>query len=169
MTDTRLPERPIADPGHRARMLALGGLLLVLFLSALDSTIVSTAMPTIIAQLHGLERYAWVTTAYMLTSTVLVPVYGKLGDIYGHRLILRFGIVTFLIASMLCGLAGEFGRLPLVGDGMDQLIACRGLRGVGGGALATGAFAMIAQLLPSAPATPGCSARCSAWRRSSGR
>ena len=141
-----------AHPAYTSaeRRLALGAVLVVLLLSALDQTIVSTAMPRIIAELRGLDRIAWVGTAYMLTSTVVVPIYGKLGDMYGRRPILIFGVVTFVGASALCGLAGEAGRLPLVGDGMDQLIVCRALQGIGGGALATGAFATIADLYPPA-------------------
>lgn len=130
--------------------MALGAVLIVLFLSALDQTIVATAMPRIIKELAGLDRIAWVGTAYLLTSTVTVPIYGKLGDIYGRRPILLWGVVMFLIGSMLCGLAGEFGGLALVGDGMNQLIACRAIQGVGAGALTTGAFAVVADIAPPA-------------------
>ncbi len=133
-----------------SRTLTLAAVLIVLLLSALDQTIVSTAMPRIIAELKGLERIAWVGTAYLLASTVTVPIYGKLGDLYGRRPILVFGVVVFLIGSMLCGLAGEFGPLPLVGDGMNQLIVCRALQGIGAGALTTGAFAAIADIVPPA-------------------
>lgn len=132
------------------RRLALAAVLIVLLLSALDQTIVSTAMPRIIAELKGLERIAWVGTAYLLASTVVVPIYGKLGDLYGRRPILIFGVLVFLAGSILCGLAGEFGTLPLVGDGMNQLIVCRALQGLGAGALTTGAFATIADLVPPA-------------------
>jgi len=128
----------------------MAAVLIVLLLSALDQTIVSTAMPRIIAELQGLERIAWVGTAYLLTSTVTVPIYGKLGDLYGRRPILVFGVLVFLAGSMLCGLAGEFGSLPLVGDGMNQLIVCRAIQGVGAGALTTGAFATVADLVPPA-------------------
>lgn len=133
-----------------SRTLALSAIMLVLLLSALDQTIVSTAMPTIIAQLRGFERYAWVTTAYMLTSTVLVPIYGKLGDLYGRRLVLVVGIVLFLTGSMLCGISGELGDLPFAGDGMNQLILFRAIQGLGAGGLATGAFGMIADIFPPA-------------------
>jgi EmrB/QacA subfamily drug resistance transporter len=124
--------------------------MIVLLLSALDQTIVSTAMPRIIVELHGLERIAWLGTAYLLASTVVVPIYGKLGDLYGRRPLLVFGVVVFLLGSMLCGLAGEFGPLPLVGDGMNQLIVCRALQGIGAGALTTGAFAAVADIVPPA-------------------
>ena len=129
------------------RRLAIGAVLIVLLLSALDQTIVSTAMPRIIAELRGLERIAWVGTAYLLTSTVTVPIYGKLGDLYGRRPILIFGVLSFLAGSMLCGLAGEFGSLPLVGDAMNQLIVCRAIQGIGAGALTTGAFAVVADIV----------------------
>ncbi len=132
------------------RRIALGAVLIVLFLSALDQTIVATAMPRIIAELRGLDRIAWVSTAYLLSSTVVVPIYGKLGDIYGRRPVLVFGVLVFLAGSMLCGLAGEFGALPLVGDGMNQLILCRALQGLGAGALTTGAFATVADIAPPA-------------------
>lgn len=132
------------------RRLALGAVLIVLFLSALDQTIVATAMPRIIKELAGLERIAWVGTAYLLTSTVTVPIYGKLGDIYGRRPVLVWGVVMFLIGSMMCGLAGEFGDLALIGDGMNQLIACRAIQGLGAGALTTGAFAVVADIAPPA-------------------
>src|SRR5690606_38131655 len=79
-------------------------LLIVFLLAALDMTILSTAMPRIVSELDGLELYAWVSTSYMLASTVLVPIYGKLGDLYGRRRILVFGIVIFLLGSMLCGI-----------------------------------------------------------------
>lgn len=140
----------LAVPTPAERRLAIGAVLIVLLLSALDQTIVSTAMPRIIAELHGLERIAWVGTSYLLASTVVVPIYGKLGDLYGRRPILVFGVVVFLAGSMLCGLAGEFGSLPLVGDGMNQLIVCRALQGLGAGALTTGAFATIADIVPPA-------------------
>src|SRR5690606_23484979 len=97
---------------------------------------------------QGLELYPWVTTSYLLASTVMVPIWGKLGDLYGRKRILIIGILIFVLASWLCGLSGEFGSLPLLGDGMMQLIVFRGLQGVGGGALFTTAFATIADLFP---------------------
>lgn len=130
----------------RTKRVILFGVLLGLFLSALDQTIVATAMPRIAADLGGLNLYAWVTTAYLLTNTALVPIYGKLSDLYGRKPILMFGIVVFLIGSMLCGLAGEpfFGNL--FGGGMMQLVVFRGLQGVGAAALGSVAFAIIADL-----------------------
>ena len=130
------------------RRLTLGAVLLVFLLSALDQTIVSTAMPRIVAELKGLELYAWVTTAYLLSSTVMVPIWGKLGDLYGRKAILLTGIGIFVGGSWLCGLSGEFGRLPVLGSGMTQLITFRAVQGLGGGALFTSAFAVIADLFP---------------------
>jgi EmrB/QacA subfamily drug resistance transporter len=130
------------------KRLVLTALAVVLLLSALDQTIVSTAMPRIIEQLHGLSMYAWVTTAYMLTSTVVVPIYGKLSDLYGRKPILIIGVLLFLAGSALCGLAGEFGDLPVLGGGMMQLVVFRAIQGLGGGALMTCTFAIIADLFP---------------------
>lgn len=130
------------------RRLSLIAILVVFMLGALDMTILSTATPTIVADLNGLELYAWVTTAYMLSSTVLVPVFGKLGDMYGRKRILVWGISIFLAGSVLCGLSGEFGELPLIGDGMMQLIVFRVIKGVGGAALFTSAIGIVADLYP---------------------
>src|SRR3954470_6720122 len=89
---------------HRKVLVAFSGLLLVMLLAALDSTIVSTALPTIVGELGGLEHLAWVVTAYLLAQTVVTPVYGKLGDLYGRQVVLQAGIVLFLVGSILCGL-----------------------------------------------------------------
>lgn len=143
---------PAAHSGEtlpdRQKRLIFGALLLVFFLSALDQTIVGTAMPTIVRDLKGLDLYPWVTTAYLLTSTVMVPIWGKLGDLYGRRNILIIGVLVFIAGSWLCGVAGEFGDLPVLGSGMMQLIIFRAIQGVGGGALFTTAFAVIADLFP---------------------
>lgn len=135
------------EPTAEEKRLTFIALMIVFLLSALDQTIVSTAMPTIIRELNGLDLYAWVTTSYLLTSTVMVPIWGKLGDLYGRKLILIIGIVIFVIGSWLCGISGEFGDL-LGMDGMVQLIVFRGIQGIGGGALFTTAFATIADLFP---------------------
>jgi EmrB/QacA subfamily drug resistance transporter len=131
-----------------ARRITVIALVIVLLLGALDQTIVSTAMPRIVAELQGLSLYAWVTTVYLLSSTVMVPIWGKLGDLYGRKIVLIWGVTIFILGSALCGLSGEFGRLPLLGGGMVQLIVFRGLQGIGGGALFTSAFAVIADLYP---------------------
>ena len=136
------------EPTSDEKRLTLWALMIVFLLSALDQTIVSTAMPTIIRELNGLDLYAWVTTSYLLTSTVMVPIWGKLGDLYGRKQILIIGICIFVAGSWLCGISGEFGDMPVVGDGMMQLIVFRGIQGIGGGALFTTAFAAIAALFP---------------------
>ena len=130
------------------RRLTLAALAVVVLLSALDQTIVATAMPRIIEELRGLSMYAWVTTAYMLTSTVSVPLYGKLSDQYGRKPILISGVLMFLVGSALCGLSGEFGDLPVLGDGMMQLVVFRALQGLGAGALMTVSFAVMADMYP---------------------
>ncbi len=137
-----------ADLSRRDRIYAFIGILLALFLGALDQTIVSTALPKIVESLDGLERYAWVVTAYLLASTVMVPIYGKLADIASRRTIELWAIVLFLGGSFLCGLAGEFGPLPLLGDGMTQLIVARAVQGIGGAGLFAMAFIVIADLFP---------------------
>ncbi|HEX4198880.1 MAG TPA: MDR family MFS transporter [Caulobacteraceae bacterium] len=128
------------------RRLTLTALMIVFLLGALDQTIVATAMPRIVAQLKGLNLYAWVTTAYLLTSTVMVPIWGKLSDLHGRKPVLLSGIGIFLVGSWLSGLSGEFGPLPLLGGGMSQLIVFRAIQGIGGGALFTTSFAIIADL-----------------------
>jgi len=113
---------------NRARLIIMSGVLLGLLLSALDQTIVSTAMPRIIADLGGLSYYSWVFTAYLLTSTAAVPIFGKLSDLYGRKPFYMGGIVLFLAASGLCGLA----------QSMPMLIILRGVQGIGGGIIAGG-------------------------------
>jgi EmrB/QacA subfamily drug resistance transporter len=109
----------------------LAGLLLTLLLAALDQTIVGTAMPRVIAELNGFNRYPWVTTAYLLTYTIAVPIFAKLSDIYGRKWFFLGGCAVFVLASALCGAAGDVPWFP--GDGMTQLIVFRGLQGVGAG------------------------------------
>jgi MFS family permease len=128
------------------RRITLASVMIVFLLSAISQTVVSTAMPRIIADLEGLPLYAWVTTAYLLTSTVMVPIWGKLGDLYGRKPVLLTSIGIFLAGSWLSGLSGEFGDLPLLGGGMTQLIVFRAIQGIGGGGLFTVAFAIIADL-----------------------
>lgn len=103
----------------------LSGLLLVLLLASLDQTIVSTALPKVVADLKGFDRYSWVATAYLLTSTVTVPLYGKLSDIFGRKRLLLIGVVIFLVGSAVCGAS----------QSMNQLILARGFQGLGAGAL----------------------------------
>lgn len=137
-----------ATLSQRDRVFAFAGILLALFLGALDQTIVSTALPRIVDDLGGITRYAWVATAYLLASTAMVPIYGKLADIVSRRLVELWAILLFLGGSALCGLAGEFGPLPLVGDGMNQLVVARAVQGIGGAGLFAMAFIVIADLFP---------------------
>lgn len=130
--------------------LTLLGLMLALFLGALDQTIVSTALPQIVKDLQGLDRYAWVATSYLLASTALVPIYGRLADLFHRKTIELWAIALFLLGSFLCGIAGEFGDLPLVGDGMNQLVLFRAIQGLGGAGLFAMAFIVIADLFPPA-------------------
>ncbi len=125
---------------QRSKVLILVGVLLGLFLSALDQTIVSTALPRIVADLKGIELIGWVSTSYLLASTAMVPIYGKLSDIYGRKYVLLFGITVFLLGSLLCGLAGD----------MTQLVFFRGLQGFGAAALTSTAFAIPADLFAPA-------------------
>jgi EmrB/QacA subfamily drug resistance transporter len=115
-----------------------GALVLVLLLASLDQTIVSTALPTIVGDLGGIEHLSWVVTAYLLTSTVSGPIYGKLGDLYGRKLVLQVAIVIFLIGSALCGISQSMG----------QLIAFRALQGIGAGGLIITSIAVVGDLVP---------------------
>lgn len=132
----------------RDRTYTLIGVLLAMFLSAIDQTIVATALPRIVEDLGGLSRYAWVITAYLVASTVLVPIYGKLADMHSRKRIELWAVGVFLTGSFLCGLAGEFGTLPILGDGMNQLIVFRAVQGLGGAGLLGLAFIIIADLFP---------------------
>jgi len=134
----------------RARRFVLAGLMLGLLLGALDQTIVGTAMPRIISVLGGLDRYAWVVTAYLVTSTISVPIVGKLGDQFGRKWFYVVGIVIFLIGSALAGASGEWGKLPVIGDGMNQLVVFRALQGIGAGIMQGNSFAIIGDLFPPA-------------------
>ena len=121
---------------HNTKIVILAGVLLSLFLAALDQTIVSTALPAIVRDFNGIDLVSWVSTGYLLASTAMVPIYGKLSDLYGRKIILLWGIVVFLIGSMLCGIAAN----------MMQLIFYRVLQGIGAAALTSTAFAIPADL-----------------------
>jgi EmrB/QacA subfamily drug resistance transporter len=132
----RQAEQPATSPALRVRLI-IGALLLVLLLASLDQTIVSTALPTIVGDLGGLNHLSWVVTAYLLSSTVASPVYGKLGDVYGRKRVLQAAIVIFLVGSGLCGVA----------QSMVQLIAFRGLQGLGGGGLIVTTLATVGDIV----------------------
>jgi MFS family permease len=93
------------------RSAVLGGLIMVLLLAALDGTIVATALPTILTELGGLEHLAWVVTAYLLAQTAVIPLYGKLGDLYGRKRVLQGAVIIFLLGSALCGLSRDLTQL----------------------------------------------------------
>src|SRR5437879_4601004 len=105
---------------RRDTVLTMIGVLMVMLLASLDQTIVSTAMPRVIAELQGFDRYTWVSTAYLLTSTVTVPIYGKLSDLFGRKPIFLFGVVVFLMGSALSGAS----------QSMNELIAFRAFQGL---------------------------------------
>jgi len=117
---------------------ALAALMLTMLLAALDQTIVSTALPTITSDLGGLNELSWVVTAYLLASTASTPIWGKLSDLYGRKLMLQSSVVVFVVASAMAGLSQNMG----------QLIATRALQGIGGGGLMVLVMAVIADLIP---------------------
>ena len=131
-----VPEMPNENQ-PRVRLIFIA-LLFVLLLAALDQTIVSTALPTIVGDLGGISHLSWVVTAYLLASTVTGPLYGKLGDLYGRKKVLQTAIVIFLIGSALCGLA----------QSMAELIAFRALQGLGAGGLLVVTLAVVGDIIP---------------------
>lgn len=145
MTDNIRTSR-VASPGDVLRprgwtlIMIVAGLLLVLTLSSLDATIVGTALPTIVGDLHGFAQYSWVVTAYLLTSTTMVPIVGKLSDQFGRKGFVLAGITLFLVGSALAGASQT----------MMQLILFRGLQGLGAGFMQTLAFTLVADLFPPA-------------------
>jgi len=122
----------------RESLLAMVGLGFVTMMVAIDQTVVSTALPTVVAELQGFQLYAWVTTAYLLTSIVTIPIFGRLGDFYGRKPFVVASIVLFLVASVLCGLA----------ESMVHLVLGRALQGVAGGMMLGTAFAVVPDLFP---------------------
>lgn len=124
----------------RTLLAVMGSVLLGMLLAALDQTVVGPAMPKIIGDLGGFNQYAWVVTSYLLTSTITVPIFGKLSDMYGRKWFYVGGIVVFLIGSMLSGMSGD----------ITQLIIYRGVQGFGAGIIFASAFAIVADLIPPA-------------------
>ncbi len=131
---------PAAEAGytHRQILVIMSGLMLGMFLAALDQTIVSTALPTIVGDFHRSDLLSWVITAYLLASTASTPLWGKAGDLYGRKRVFQLAIVVFLVASALCGASRN----------MYELIAFRGLQGLGGGGLISLVFAIIGDVIP---------------------
>ncbi|WP_067068635.1 MDR family MFS transporter [Carbonactinospora thermoautotrophica] len=143
MTETATPRERSTDPyparmTHRQIMIVLSGLMLGLLLAALDQSIVGTAMPTIVGEFHALEHISWTVTAYLLTSTAVTPLYGKISDLYGRRPVYLFAITVFLLGSALCGMAHSMG----------QLIAFRAVQGLGAGGLMALTFTIIGDIIP---------------------
>ncbi|PKW11034.1 drug resistance transporter, EmrB/QacA subfamily [Streptomyces sp. 1222.5] len=132
------PAATMAELGPRRVRLVFVGLMLALLLAALDQMIVATALPKIVGELHGLDRMSWAITAYLLTSTIGLPLYGKLGDLVGRKGVFQFAIAVFVVGSALAGRA----------QSMDQLIAFRAVQGVGAGGLMIGVQAIIADIVP---------------------
>jgi EmrB/QacA subfamily drug resistance transporter len=124
---------------QRGILLIFAGLLVAMLLASLDQTIFSTALPTVVGELHGVEHMVWVTTAYILASTIVMPVYGKLGDLVGRKWLFVAAISIFLVGSAIGGLA----------DSMSTLIAGRAVQGLGGGGLMILALAIIADVVPA--------------------
>ena len=122
---------------HKQILVVLSGLMLGMLLAALDQTIVSTALPTIVGDLGGLDHLSWVVTAYLLTSTASTPLYGKISDLYGRRPVFQFAIVVFLVGSALAGASQE----------MWQLVATRAIQGIGAGGLMALVFAIIGDII----------------------
>ncbi|MDR3639701.1 MAG: MFS transporter [Humidesulfovibrio sp.] len=140
MTSAAGMEEKGQERGFRQKLCAMLGLCFVLIMVALDQTVIGTALPTIVAELHGFDLYAWVGTSYLLTSVIAVPIIGKLGDDYGRKPFVLAAITLFTLASALCGAA----------QSMHQLVLARALQGVGGGMLVASAFASVPDLFPGA-------------------
>ncbi|MFC7988012.1 MFS transporter [Streptomyces pilosus] len=135
------PPAPVVEPGLSPRRVRLVfvALMLALLLAALEQMIVAIALPEIVGDLHGLDSMSWAVTAYLLTSTIGLPVYGKLGDLLGRKSVFQFALLVFVVGSALAGRAAT----------MDQLIACRAVQGVGAGGLMIGVQAIMADVVPA--------------------
>jgi len=125
---------------RRAQFLTLGAVMLGMLLGSLDQTIVGTAMPKIVNDLNGFQRYSWVITAYLVASTAMMPIFGKISDIFGRKWLYMLGIATFLLGSMLSGLS----------QSMEQLIVFRAIQGLGAGMMTPIAMAIIGDIFPPA-------------------
>src|SRR5271170_3679712 len=137
-TGVSAADGPVTGLSRRRVLVIIGTLMLGMFLSALDQTIVSTALPTIVADLHGASHLSWVIVAYLLAATVSTPLWGKLGDQYGRKFFFQSAIVIFLVGSVLSGLSHT----------MIELIAFRAIQGLGGGGLMVGTQAIIGDIVP---------------------
>jgi len=126
------------ERSHAEILVVMSALMLAMLLAALDQTIVSTALPKIATDLHGLNKYSWVATSYLLTSAIVTPIFGKLGDLFGRKKLFQISIVLFLVGSALCGLS----------QNMDQLVFFRALQGIGGGGLMSLVLAIVGDVIP---------------------
>lgn len=138
MSNTAIMNADRSAPTAKRNLAALG-VMLVIFLFAIDATIVSTSMPTIVAKLGGLELYSWVFSIYMLTSALTTPIFGKLADLYSKRRLMLIGIAIFLIGSTLCGAA----------QSMKAMIVFRAIQGLGGGAIYALSFIVVGVIFPA--------------------
>jgi EmrB/QacA subfamily drug resistance transporter len=137
-TNTKPDEDVFVERTHSEIMVIISALMCAMLLAALDQTIVATALPRIAIDLHGLNRLSWVATAYLLTSAVTTPLYGKISDLYGRKKIFQFAIVIFLLGSMLCGLS----------QNMSELIFFRAFQGIGAGGLMSLVLAIVGDIVP---------------------
>jgi EmrB/QacA subfamily drug resistance transporter len=138
MAKVRTTHEMVGDRTHKEVMFIIYALMLAMLLAALDQTIVSTALPKIASDLHGLNKYSWVATAYLLTSAVSTPLYGKISDMFGRKRVLQSAIIIFLIGSALCGLSQT----------MTELVAFRAIQGIGAGGLLTLVLAVVGDIIP---------------------
>lgn len=136
-TDVAAPHHTSGERSHAEIMVIMSALMLSMLLAALDQTIVSTALPKIAVELNGLDKISWVATAYLITSAIVTPIYGKLGDLFGRKKLFQISITIFLIGSVLCGLS----------QNIEQLIAFRAVQGIGGGGLFALIFAIIGDVI----------------------
>src|SRR5215212_10025223 len=132
------PESGSAGISLQRRNFIFVAVLLGMLLAALDQTIVATALPTVVADLGGAGHQSWVVTSYLLASTIVTAIVGKLGDLFGRKAVFQVSVLFFLAGSVLCGLAGS----------MSMLVASRALQGVGGGAMMVTAMAVIGEVIP---------------------
>src|SRR4051812_19600946 len=136
MPDNTTTTTPGPLPARQV-LIVFSGLILAMLLAALDSTIVATALPTIVGEFGGLAHLSWVVTAYLLAETMVTPLYGKLGDLFGRKVVLQVGIVIFLIGSGLCGASTS----------LLMLIVCRFIQGFGGGGLIVTSQAVVGDIV----------------------
>ena len=149
-----LDEVQLNEPNRRKIVL---GVMFGVFLAGLDATVVGTAMPTIISQLGGMSLYSWVFSSYMLTTTVSMPLWGKLSDVYGKKNTLRSAVIIFLLGSIFSGTS----------QNMVQLIVFRGIQGIGAGGLSSVSFALIGSIFPPEKRGKGVGAVSATWGISS--